>query len=160
MRILIYISAIVLANILTTVLAPSNILGIIVPAGSWLIGITFMLRDWVQAGYGRGKAYLAILSALFISTIVAVGMNQGLMIVFASAVAFLISESADTEVYTRLKLPTHLRVFWSGIAGGALDSVLFIAIAGFPLKAIIGQLAVKLLMQTIGALILSRRVQK
>jgi uncharacterized PurR-regulated membrane protein YhhQ (DUF165 family) len=151
MRIVLYIAAIVLANILTTLIAPTNILGIIVPAGSWLIGATFILRDWVQMGYGRSAAYVSIMFALVISALVALHMGQGLMIVLASAISFVVSESADTEVYTRLRMPVHARVLWSGIAGGILDSVLFIVIAGFPLQAIIGQLVIKVLMQAIGA---------
>lgn len=150
MKISIYILAIVAANIITTLVAPTEFLGLLIPAGSWFIGLTFMLRDWVQHYHGRKTTYIVIGAALAISAIISIIMGQGMRIVLASAAAFLISESTDTEIYSRLKMPLAGRVFWSGAAGGILDSVAFAMIAGFPAQAIIGQAAVKLFMQTIG----------
>lgn len=157
MKIILYIAAIITANITTAAFAPTHILGLIVPAGSWLIGLTFIMRDWVQHEYGRRTTYAVIGLALVLSAVVAIWQGNGLSIVLASAAAFLVSESADTEVYTRLKLPLHYRVFWSGVAGGVLDSVIFVLIAGFPPQAIIGQAVVKMLLQAVGAAAISRR---
>lgn len=157
MKIILYISAIIAANLITAAVAPAHIAGLIVPAGSWLIGLTFILRDWVQHEHGRKVTYLVIGTALFLSGICSILLNDGLQIVLASAAAFLISETTDTEVYTRLNVPVHLRVFWSGVAGGILDSVVFVLISGFPPQAIIGQAVVKVILQAIGAAVLKWR---
>ena len=89
------------------------------------------------------------------------------MIVAASALSFLIAETADTEIYTRLKLPMAWRVFYSGIVGGFLDSVVFVLIGLSPIgagflpweavpAAIIGQVVVKTVIQSLGALLLNQ----
>lgn len=57
------------------------------------------------------------------------------MIVAASALSFVIAETADTEIYTRLKLPMAWRVFYSGIVGGLFDSVIFVIVGLSPLGA-------------------------
>ena len=83
-------------------------------------------------------------------------------VVFASAVTFAISETTDTEIYTRLKLPMSLRVLYSGLVGGFLDSAIFVVIGLSPLgagflpweavpMAILGQVLVKTLMQMLAA---------
>lgn len=94
-------------------------------------------------------------------------LGDTLLIVVASAISFIVSESADTEIYTRLKLPIAWRVFYSGIVGGFLDSVIFVVIGLSPLganilpweavpAAILGQIIVKTIIQMIGALILNQ----
>ncbi|RKJ49000.1 VUT family protein, partial [Butyricicoccus sp. 1XD8-22] len=76
-------------------------------------------------------------------------------------------ETADTEIYTRLKLPMAWRVFYSGIVGGLFDSVVFVIVGLSPLgagflpweavpAAIVGQVIVKTIIQMIGALILNQ----
>lgn len=89
------------------------------------------------------------------------------MIVLASALSFVVAETADTEIYTRLKLPMSWRVFYSGIVGGFFDSVIFVVIGLSPLganilpweavpAAVIGQIIVKTVIQSIGAVLLGR----
>ena len=90
-------------------------------------------------------------------------LGDTLNIVFASCLSFLISESCDTEIYTRLKLPMHMRVMYSGIVGGILDSVVFVILGLSPIgsgvlawtlvpSAICGQILFKVLMQFIGCI--------
>lgn len=89
------------------------------------------------------------------------------MIVAASALSFVIAETADTEIYTRLKLPMAWRVLYSGIVGGLLDSAVFVIVGLSPLgagilpweavpTAILGQIIVKTIIQLFGALILNQ----
>jgi uncharacterized PurR-regulated membrane protein YhhQ (DUF165 family) len=86
-----------------------------------------------------------------------------IVITIASALSFGISESADTEIYTRLGLPLEWRVFWSGAVGGLLDSIVFILIGLSPLTtgiiswqfiamAMMGQVIIKVSMQGLGAM--------
>ncbi|MFC7684978.1 VUT family protein [Ureibacillus sp. GCM10028918] len=167
MRIVFYLLSIVIANVVTARFAPLEFGMFIVPMGTLFVGATFIFRDLVQNKYGRGRTYLFIFTALFLSAVVSYSLGDTLMIVAASAISFLVAETADTEIYTRLKLPMAWRVFYSGIVGGLLDSVIFVIIGLSPLgagflpweavpAAIIGQVIVKTIIQTFGALILNQ----
>lgn len=166
-RVIFYLICIVTANVVTASLAPFHFGIFIVPMGTFFIGATFILRDLVQNKYGRKKTYGLIALALLLSAIVSASLGDTLLIVVASALSFLLSETADTEIYSRLKLPMAWRVFYSGIVGGILDSAVFVIIGLSPLganilpweavpAAIIGQIIVKTVLQLIGASILSQ----
>lgn len=166
-RVIFYLICIVTANVVTASLAPFHFGIFIVPMGTFFIGATFILRDLVQNKYGRKKTYGLIALALLLSAIVSASLGDTLLIVAASALSFLLSETADTEIYSRLKLPMAWRVFYSGIVGGILDSAVFVIIGLSPLganilpweavpAAIIGQIIVKTVLQLIGASILSQ----
>ncbi|PLT30546.1 VUT family protein [Peribacillus deserti] len=166
MRIPLYLLAIVAANVVTASFAPLTFGAFIVPMGTFLIGATFILRDLVQNKFGRSKTYLTIAAALILSAVVSYLLGDTLLIVLASAISFAVSETTDTEIYTRLNLPMSWRVFYSGLVGGILDSAIFVVIglspfgAGFlPWEAvpaaILGQVIVKTVIQAIGAGILS-----
>ncbi|PAE40328.1 VUT family protein [Bacillus sp. 7884-1] len=165
MRILLYLVSIIAANVVTAAFTPL-IMGIfIVPMGTFLIGATFIFRDLVQNKYGRKKTYMYIGLALFLSAVVSSILGDTLIIVLASAVTFAIAETTDTEIYSRLKLPMSLRVLYSGIVGGILDSAIFVVLGLSPLganflpweavpSAILGQVIVKTIIQGIAALII------
>ncbi|HWL24202.1 MAG TPA: VUT family protein [Ureibacillus sp.] len=167
MRILFYLLAIVIANVITARFAPLEFGMFIVPMGTLFVGATFIFRDLVQNKYGRAKTYLFIFIALLLSGVVSFSLGDTLMIVAASALSFAIAETADTEIYSRLKLPMAWRVFYSGLVGGLLDSVVFIVVGLSPLGAgflpweavpfaILGQVIVKTVIQMLGALVLNQ----
>ena len=167
LRILFYLLSIVTANVVTARFAPLELGMFIIPMGSFFIGATFIFRDLVQNKYGRKKTYGFIFLALVLSAAVSYSLGDTLIIVAASALSFLVAETADTEIYTRLKLPMAWRVFYSGIVGGLLDSVVFVVIGLSPIgagfvpwgavpAAILGQVIVKTVMQMIGATILGQ----
>lgn len=157
-----YLASIIVANILSSAFSPVAIGPFMISLGTFLIGITFVLRDIVQNRYGRTKVYVVIVSALVLSAISSGLLGDTLAIVLASAAAFAVSESADTEIYTRLKVSMAVRVFWSGFAGGILDSAIFVVLGLSPLgagfipwaavpMAILGQIIFKTLLQGAGA---------
>ena len=167
MSIFFYLVSIVIANVVTAACAPLHFGAFIVPMGTLFIGATFIFRDLVQNKYGRAKTYLFIFTALILSAVVSFLLGDTLLIVMASALSFVVAETADTEIYTRLKLPMAWRVLYSGIVGGFLDSAIFVVIGLSPLganilpweavpAAIIGQIIVKTVLQMVGALILSQ----
>ncbi|PFP17609.1 hypothetical protein COJ96_26250 [Bacillus sp. AFS073361] len=167
MRIIIYLISIVTANVVTAAFAPLQMGVFIVPMGTLFIGATFIFRDLVQNKYGRKKTYIFIGTALFLSAVVSFILGDTLIIVLASALSFAVAETTDTEIYTRLKLPMSWRVFYSGVVGGLLDSVIFVIIGLSPLganflpweavpAAILGQVIVKSIIQGIAAVILSQ----
>ena len=162
MRIVFYLIAIIAANLITAAFAPLHFGAFIVPYGTFLIGATFILRDLVQNKYGRTKTYLFIVIALVLSAISSALLGDTMAIVTASAISFLIAETTDTEIYTRLKLPLASRVFYSGLVGGVLDSAVFVVVGLSPIgagflpweavpAAILGQVIVKTVMQALGA---------
>lgn len=166
MRIFLYLISIVTANVITAAFAPLQLGMFIVPMGTLLIGATFIFRDLVQNKYGRAKTYMFIGAALILSAIVSFILGDTLTIVLASALSFAVAETTDTEVYTRLKLPMSWRVFYSGLVGGLLDSVIFVIIGLSPLganflpweavpAAIFGQVIVKTIIQASGAMLLN-----
>lgn len=167
MYILFYVAAIILANVVTASFAPLNLGVFIIPYGTLLIGLTFMLRDFVQREHGREVTYKVIGLALLLSAISSWLLGDTLWIVFASAISFAISESTDTEIFTRLKKSLASRVLVSGLVGGLLDSAIFVIVGLSPIgagfvpwefvpMAIAGQVIVKSVLQMIGVLAISK----
>lgn len=167
MRIFLYLISIVIANVATAALMPLEFGMFIIPVGTLFAGATFIFRDLVQNRYGRKKTYMFIGIALVLSAAVSFILGDTLAIVGASALAFIVAESADTEIYTRLNVPFAWRVFYSGIVGGILDSAVFVIVGMSPIGAgfipweavpiaILSQVIAKSAVQTVGALILGQ----
>jgi uncharacterized PurR-regulated membrane protein YhhQ (DUF165 family) len=165
LRIILYLIAIVTANVVTATFQPWQVWYFIIPWGTWFIGGTFILRDLVQRQYGKITAYKAIIGALILSVLLSLWQGDLLPITFASGLSFIISESVDTEIFTRIKTSFSNRVLLSGIVGGLFDSSIFVVIGLSPIgagflpwpvipAAIAGQWLVKSILQGIGALII------
>lgn len=161
-RISIYLLSIILANVITARFAPLELGPLIIPYGTLFIGLTLVMRDMVQNRFGRQQTYILIGVALLLSALTSHLLGDPLWIVFASTISFIVSETADTEIYTRFKLPFVKRVLFSGVVAGFLDSSLFVIIGIGPLGlnfvpwelvpyAILGQWIAKVLMQLIVA---------
>ena len=153
-----YVLVIVVANVITAMLPPLSLFGLIVPCGSFLVGVTFFLRDFIQLRIGKINTYNLILLAATISGLVSFTLGDTLNVALASVVSFFTSEALDTEVFTRLRLNLKHRVVISGLVGGTLDSTIFIVLALSPIGsgvlpwesvpyAIFGQTIVKCCMQ-------------
>ncbi|MFD0673855.1 VUT family protein [Cohnella sp. GCM10027633] len=160
-----YLLSIVAANVLTASYMPIQLGSLLIPAGSFLIGATFVFRDLVQNAVGRRLTYATIAVAMIVSAASSSMLGDTLWIVAASAIAFLFSETTDTEIYTRLRLPMTYKVLYSGIFGGAVDSVIFVIVGLSPLGAgflpwdlvgyaIAGQIVAKIAMQALAAIVL------
>lgn len=156
--IFLYVLSIVLANVLTAKFNPLNLFIFIVPIGTFFVGVTFLLRDYLQNEIGKKKTYLMILIGLFFSAITSYLLNDPLNIVFASLLTFLISESVDTEIFSRLKKSFNKRILISGFFSSFFDSFIFVIVAFSPIGAnflqwnevfyaIIGQFFVKFIIQ-------------
>lgn len=130
-----YIAVFAAASIVTAHTVPADIGPFLVTWGTWIIGFTFVLRDLVQLAYGRAVAYACIAAALVVATITSWALGDTLAIVAASALAIGVSETLDTEVFTRLKARIPTRVATSGIVGGTLDSALFVIVGLSPLTS-------------------------
>jgi len=162
-QIILYVVSIVMANVLTAKFAPIHLVIFLVPVGTWLIGFTFSLRDWVQYTVGRKWTYAVIGFALAASALSSHLLGDTLYIVGASALSFLISESTDTEIFTRYKASLMKRVLASGTAASILDSFIFAALGLIPAgfitwesvpSVVSGQILVKTLLQFIAVALL------
>lgn len=97
-RVFIYLLSIVFANVITAKFAPLDLGLFIIPYGTLFIGLTLVMRDMVQNRYGRAKTYMWI-AALALSAVTSHLLGDALWVVFASTLSFILSETADTEIY-------------------------------------------------------------
>ncbi len=112
------------------------------PSGVLMIGLALVLRDLVQRRLGPAAALTAIVAGALLS-----GAIAPPSLVFASAVAFLLSELADFAVYTPLQSRGLVgAVFASSLVGLVADSVLFLWLAFGSLDFLAGQILGKLWM--------------
>jgi uncharacterized PurR-regulated membrane protein YhhQ (DUF165 family) len=109
--------------------------GIMAPSGVPMIGLALVLRDLVQRRLGLHWAFGAVLAGAALSALLAPPA-----LVFASGVAFLLSELADLAVYTPLqRRRLILAVFASSLVGLVVDSAIFLYLAFGSLEFILGQ---------------------
>ena len=153
-----YTLVIVVANIVTAMFPPIVVGGIIIPCGSFLVGVTFFLRDFIQLRIGKTNVYKLIVLAALISGFISLSLGDAMNVAVASVISFFVSEALDTEVFSRLSASIKKRVMVSGLVGGMLDSTIFIVLALSPIGssvlswesvpyAILGQTIVKCCMQ-------------
>jgi uncharacterized PurR-regulated membrane protein YhhQ (DUF165 family) len=136
-----FIACILAANYVTTEYGMVPVgFGLMATAGTYFAGLTFVLRDTVQDGLGKWATLVLIVFGAGLSYFV-----SDPFIALASGVAFAASEAADLVIYTPLRKRGYLRAATaSNVVGAFVDTVLFLWIAGFPIRdAIAGQMVGK-----------------
>jgi uncharacterized PurR-regulated membrane protein YhhQ (DUF165 family) len=109
--------------------------GVMAPSGVLMIGLALVLRDLVQRRLGLRWVTGAIVAGALLSGLVAPPA-----LVVASAVAFLLSETADLMVYTPLqRRRLVLAVLASSMVGLVVDSLVFLYLAFGSLEFLMGQ---------------------
>lgn len=157
MSVLLYLMAIVAANLSVAALGPS----VTIVNAFLLIGLDLTLRDRLHDSW-KGRGLLPRMAGL-----IAVGgaisyvlnVNAG-PIALASTVAFAVSASLDALAYSLLEpYRRFVRVNGSNVVGAAADSLLFPTLAfGSLLPAIVlGQFAAKVAGGLLWSLLLSSR---
>ena len=116
----VYLFAIVLVNWLFAHTTP--ILG--VPPATLIVGIIFVLRDYVQRQIGH-KVLLVMLIGCGISFFMA-----SPIVATASLTAFLVAELSDWGVYSILPFRFQHRVLFSSVIGVAIDTLIFLPMVG------------------------------
>lgn len=121
--------------------------GLVATAGTYFAGLSFVLRDAVQDHAGKWWTLAVIAAGAALSFLV-----SDPFIAIASAIAFGFSETADLAIYTPLRKRGYVRAaVASNVVGSLVDTVAFLAIAGFPLLvALPGQMVGKLLIGLAG----------
>lgn len=110
--------------------------GLTAPSGVLMIGLALVLRDLVQRWLGIAWVIGAIVAGAALSAAVAPPA-----LVIASATAFLLSELADTAVYTPLaERRLMLAVALSSVVGLAIDGAVFLWLAFGSLQFLPGQI--------------------
>lgn len=134
-----YLVCIVAANWLTARFGLVHIAGLVVTAGTFAAGLSFVARDLLQDAAGRVAVLGAIILGAGLSTLL-----SPIHLAIASGVTFLVSESADMAVYTPLRRRSRVAAWVaSNVVGSLIDSALFLWLAGFPMSGFFGQSAVK-----------------
>jgi len=142
-----FLGTILAANYVTTRYGMVPVgFGLLATAGTYFAGLSFVLRDAVHDTAGRRAVLALILAGAALSFAV-----SATFIAVASAVAFLLSETADFAVYQPLRKRGYVRAaVASNAVGAVVDTVAFLTIAGFPLRqAFAGQMVGKLLMTAV-----------
>ncbi len=143
-----FVVVIVATNAATSTLGVVTWLGITVTAGTWLAGFAFVARDATQEALG----WLWVVCLIVGGAGVSAAFSPTLAL--ASAAAFLLSELADFAVYTPLRRSGRTRAALASNAVGAVaDSLLFLALAEFPLSLVWAQVGVKFGVTTVFVLI-------
>lgn len=154
-----FLACILLANYVTTEYGMIPVgFGLVATAGTYFAGLTFVLRDSIQDLAGKYAALVLIAVGAGLSYLV-----SDPFIALASGVAFLAAETADLAVYTPLRRRGYIRAaIASNVVGAAVDTVLFLWIAGFPIwAALSGQLVGKLAVTALAvAVITAVRVRR
>lgn len=138
-----FVACILAANYVTTEYGMVPVgFGLMATAGTYFAGLSFVLRDAVQDTAGRRWTLALIVAGALLSYLV-----SDPFIALASGCAFLASETADQLVYSPLRTKGYVRAaIASNVVGALVDTVLFLWIAGFPIRgAIAGQMTGKLL---------------
>jgi len=148
-----FLACILAANYVTTKLGMIPVsFGLVATAGTYLAGMTFILRDSLQDVAGKRWTLAAIAAGAALSFLV-----SDPFIALASAVAFGLSEVADLAVYTPLRKRGYIRAaIASNIVGAIVDTIAFLWIAGFPIAdAILGQMVGKLAVTAVAVIALA-----
>ena len=149
-----YVGTVVTAN-WTSIHWSALVLGqVVVPAGTLWAGITFTLRDLLHDTLGAW----GVITGIAVGT----GMSWLLaspQIAVASVVAFAVSETLDSVIYTLLRHRSRIwAVAMSNVVGLLVDTLLFVPLAFGSLTAVPGQLVGKTIATAL-ALPLLRLVQ-
>lgn len=148
-----FLACILAANYVTTRYGMVPVgFGLVATAGTYFAGLSFVIRDSLQDAAGKRWTLAVIAIGAALSFLVA-----DPFIALASAVAFGISEVVDLAIYTPLRRRGYVRAaVASNVAGSFVDTIAFLAIAGFPIWAALpGQMVGKVAVTLVAVLIVA-----
>ncbi len=127
---ILYLISVLIANYTADWFLPFPWKGVLA-VGTLVFGLTFTARDHVHRQTGRkDRVYVMIVVTVIMSIIMAYLLEVSYRIIVASAIAIFLSESADTEIYHKLKEQNWiLRVLVSNAVSVPLDTIIFCLIA-------------------------------
>jgi hypothetical protein len=157
MLVLIYLAAIVLANLSVAYFGPAST----IINAFLLIGLDLSARDALHERW-HGKALWTKMFALIaVGSLISFALNaQAGPIALASLLAFLASGVVDALTYHALRRYSRLaRMIGSNVPSAAVDSLVFptVAFGGFIWTIVVGQFLAKVVGGALWALVLNRR---
>jgi queuosine precursor transporter len=119
-------------------------------------GLVLVVRDFAQREL-KHWIWGAMIVGLILST-----LTSWIVIVFASGLAFLISETVDWAVYTFSKRPLSQRIMISSLASAPLDQIVFIWLASQVVDGIFawGTILTGILSKLLGAWVVAQIVAR
>ncbi|MFE2999319.1 hypothetical protein ACFXG4_30460 [Nocardia sp. NPDC059246] len=129
-------------------------LGVMAPAGVFVVGPALVARDGVQYLWGKPIAVVALAIGAGMSYLVA-----SREVATASVVAFSVSELCDFALFTWIAPRWTRAVFVAGAAGAVVDSALFLWIAFGSVALLPGQVVGKLYGVVAAAVVIGIRRQ-
>lgn len=158
MLIVLYLTAIVAANLLVAQFGPS----VTILNAFLFIGLDLTTRDALHERWQGRNLWRNMLLLIGAGSLLSAALNwQAGQIALASFVAFAVSGVVDTLVYKALGERTRLvRMNGSNVVSAAVDSLIFPALAfGFPLmwSIVLGQFVAKVAGGFLWSLVLSKR---
>jgi len=157
---IIYIAALVIANLLVAWLGPwfSPINAFV------LIGLDLSLRDKLHDQWQKDRLLLKMGGLIVVASLVSYLLNPAAgLIALASLMAFALAMTADTIVYHYLQDKSWMiRSNGSNIAGAAIDSITFptIAFGGLMFEIVVLQFIAKMFGGGIWSFLLTKIPQK
>ena len=126
--IVLYILAILAANLTAEAILTIGFLQFAL--GTLFFGAIFTLRDMIHRRYDKMVVYATILAAMGVNIVAAAAAMMPFRIIVASALALVLSELTDTEVYHALRHRVWIvRVLSSNALSVPLDTTLFTLLA-------------------------------
>ena len=113
--------------------------GLVAPAGTWMIAVSWPARDLIQAASNRWWGIAAIVIGAVVSWWV-----SSPAIALASGGTLLVSESVDMLLWTPLRRRFVFAVFVSSVVAACVDSVLFLTWAGLGYSTLSGLIVGKI----------------
>ena len=108
--------------------------GLMGPAAVYVVGVAFLLRDWVHETLGVKYVLIGIVAGAALSALISP------QLALASGLAFLFSELLDMAVYTPLRERRLVTaVLASNVVGIVVDSIIFLTLAFGSLEFLPGQ---------------------
>ena len=147
-----YLASIIGAAALVVYVGPVPVgLGLVAPAGAYMVGVTLVLRDLTQDQLGPKATYGAIIVGTILSAVLSPAVALG------SAVAFLAAETVDLLIYTPIRARGWLTpaILASNAVSILLDSFIFLQIAFGDLTFLWGQVWAKIVGTLVSVAILS-----
>jgi queuosine precursor transporter len=158
--VLIYLAAIVLANLSVAAFGPS----VTIINAFWLIGLDFTLRDRLHERWQDDGLRWKMAGLIAVGGAISWLLNRDAgQIALASTVAFMASAAVDWGVFAALHgHPRLVRINGSNLAGAAVDSVLFptLAFGSFLPLIVLGQFAAKVAGGLVWSVILAVPVRR
>lgn len=157
MQILIYLSAIVAANLTINHFGP----GATPYVAFILIGLDMTMRDSLHAKWQGKNLWVKMLLLILIGSLVSAAFGSG-RIAIASFAAFLSAGVVDAIIYQILGKRSHMvKANGSNVASALVDSGVFVAVAfGFMPGIILMQWAAKVIGGYVWTLVIRKKVNR